>query len=78
MGGHQHKGTGEDHELHPNYSRNKETAAIAEAAAEAGATKRDNDLGAGPSLGVGRGLPGAGGGHHPGDDDGCGENSYRD
>jgi hypothetical protein len=40
--------------------------------------KADSLLDGVPGLGGGRGLPGSGGGHHPGDDDGCGENSYRE
>ena len=76
MGGHQHKPE-DDHDRPPE-AKQREAVAIQEAAADTGAAKHVADLDAGPSLGMGRGLPGAGGGHHPGDDDGCGENSLRD
>lgn len=52
--------------------------AIAEATGATDMPKADSSLDGAPGLGGGRGLPGSGSGHHPGDDDGCGENSYRE
>ncbi len=65
-----------DHPLAHKLPRASEPAA--EVGAEPHPARHDSTLASGPALGLGRGLPDGGGPHHPGDDDGCVENSYRD
>ncbi|MGN6110150.1 MAG: hypothetical protein ACTHU0_33905 [Kofleriaceae bacterium] len=79
MGGTRH--TKDEHlEIAPKAAgRGRESPLLVEdGAAATSVAGGDAALAAGPRLGAGRGLPGAGGGHHPGDDDGCVENSFRD